>query len=336
MIINGFINAVDSHTAGEPTRVVTGGIPPVPGETMAEKMTYLENNMDTLRTSLMQEPRGHRDMFGAILTEPVSEGADIGVFFMNAGGYLSMCGHGSIGAVTVALETGMLPVKGKKTDLVLDTPSGLVRASATIEGSRVTDVSIVNVPSFLYRENTEVEVPPFGKLKFDIAFGGNFFAIIPAEALGMKITGQYTEALVSAGLKAREEINKKVAVSHPRKPHINRVDLVEIYDRHSRLRAANAVIFGAGALDRSPCGTGTSAKLAALYARGEISVGEEFIHESLFGTVMKARVLEETRVGDYPAIIPEITARAYITGFAQFVTDPEDPLKDGFLPETSG
>ncbi len=272
-------------------------------------------------------------MFGAILTEPAAPEADIGVIFMNAGGYLSMCGHGSIGAVTVALETGLLSVSESQATIILDTPSGLVRAAARVEKGRVTEVSIINVPSFLFREKVMVAVPDFGDLEFDISFGGNFFALIPAEALGMRITGKYTAALVDAGMRIKVEINKSVPVSHPEKPHINTVDLVEIYEKRSRLQASNAVIFGRGALDRSPCGTGTSAKLAALYARGEIGLGEEYIHESIFGTVMRSKVLEETSVGGIPAIIPEITARAYITGFLQLVIDPDDPLKDGFLPE---
>ncbi len=333
MNISRLVNVVDSHTAGEPTRVVTGGVLRIPGGSMAEKMAYLENEMDSLRTFLMQEPRGHRDMFGAILTEPVSPEADIGVIFMNAGGYLSMCGHGSIGAVTVALETGLLPVSGQQVKIILDTPTGLVQAGATIEKGRVTEVSIVNVPSFLYKEKVKITVPDLGELEFDISFGGNFFALIPVASLGMKISGKYTAALVDAGMRIKDEINKSVSVSHPEKPHINAIELVEIYEKRTRLHAANAVVFGRGALDRSPCGTGTCAKLATLYARGEIGLGEEYIHESIFGTVMRAKVLEETSVGGIPAIIPEVTARAYITGFLQLVIDPEDPLKDGFLPE---
>ena len=333
MIISRLIHVVDSHTAGEPTRVVTGGLPPLPGKSMAEKKAGLERDRDFLRTVLMHEPRGHRDMFGAILTEPVNPEADLGVIFMDTGGYLNMCGHGSIGAVTVALETGLLPAAGPEVKLVLDTPSGLVRAGAKIEKGRVTEVSIVNVPSFLFKEKAKVAVSGFGDLEFDISFGGNFFALIPAEDLGLKVTGKHTSALVEAGMRIKEEINRVVSVEHPEKPYINTIDLVEIYEKHSRLKAANAVVFGQGSLDRSPCGTGTCAKLAALYARGELALGEEYIHESVFGTVMKARVLEEVRVGDVPAIIPEITARAYITGFTQVVIDPEDPLKDGFLPE---
>ncbi len=332
MIITRLINVVDSHTAGEPTRVVTGGLPPIPGETIAERMSYLQKEMDSLRTCLMQEPRGHRDMFGAILTDPISSEADIGVIFMNAGGYLGMCGHGSIGAVTVAVETGLLNVSGDEGEIVLDTPSGLVRAGVKIESGRVTEVSIINVPSFLYKEKVVVEITDLGRLQFDIAFGGNFFAIIPAEDLGLKVEQSYIPDLVKIGMRIKAEINEQVSVAHPEKAHINAIELVEIYNKHSRLHASNAVIFGQGALDRSPCGTGTSAKLATLYARGEIEKGEEYLHESVFGTKMRARVLEETMVGNYKAVVPEVKARAYITGFMQFVIDPEDPLKDGFLP----
>lgn len=325
------INAVDSHTAGEPTRVVTGGLSRIPGESMAEKKSYLEQEMDSLRTLLLQEPRGHRNMFGAVLTEPATPGADIGVIFMDAGGYLNMCGHGSIGAVTVALETGILPLTGALTGLTLDTPGGLVRANVSAENGRVTAVSIINVPSFLFERDLELDVPGLGAIAVDIAFGGNFFALAPAADLGLKVSAESAAALVDAGMRIRERVNECVRVAHPERPHINSVDLVEIYERRSRLHGANAVVFGDRSLDRSPCGTGTCAKLAALHARGEIRAGEDYIHEGVLGTVMRGRVLEETAVSGIPAVVPEITARAYITGFLQAVVDPEDPLKDGFL-----
>lgn len=331
MLFSRLINVVDSHTAGEPTRVITGGVPPIPGSSMAEKKGYLEREMDDFRKILMREPRGHRDMFGALLTEPVSPEADIGVIFMENGGYLNMCGHGSIGAVTVALETGLLPNAGPIAKLTLDTPCGLVRASASIEQGRVTSVSIVNVPSFLFMSDLDFDVPGIGSIPVDIAFGGNFFALVPAEALGVRVSIGDATALVNAGMRIMETVNERIKVVHPEKPHIDSVELVEIYERRSRLHGVNAVVFGDSSLDRSPCGTGTSAKMAVLFARGEIEMGEEYIHESVLGTVMRGRVLEETSVSRIPAVVPEITARAHITAFSQVVLDPEDPLRDGFL-----
>lgn len=334
MYFSRYINTVDSHTAGEPTRVVTGGIPHLPGKTMVEKMTYMKKELDTVRTILMREPRGHRDMFGAVLTEPVTPGADIGVLFINAGGYLNMCGHGSIGCVTVALKTGILPITEPLTEVVLDTPSGLVRTRAYIEKGRVTRVSMVNVPSFVMEKDRPIDVPGLGTVAVDIVYGGNIFALVPAEIIGVTICGEKASELVDKGMRIKAAVNDQVKVTHPEKPHLNTVDLVEIYEKRSRLHGLNAVVFGDGALDRSPCGTGTSAKLAFLHARGDIKTGEDYIQESPIGTTMQGRILEETEVSGIPAVLPEVSARAFITSFAGFVVDPDDPMKDGFLLAT--
>ncbi|WFD11245.1 proline racemase [Tepidibacter hydrothermalis] len=327
------IHAVDSHTMGEPTRIVVGGVPNIPGKTMADKKEYLEKNMDTLRTSIMLEPRGHNDMFGSILTAPVNEEADFGIIFMDGGGYLNMCGHGSIGAITVAIETGMVEPKEPITEVVMDTPAGIVRSTAKVENGKVKEVSIVNVPAFHYKKDVEIEVPEIGKITFDISFGGSFFAIINAKQLGLKVEPKNSQKLTALGLEIRDIINKEIEIQHPTLSHINTVDLVEIYDEptHPEATYKNVVIFGQGQVDRSPCGTGTSAKLATLHSKGELKEGELFVYESILGTLFKGRIVGTGEVGDYNTITPEITASAYITGFNHFVIDPDDPLKYGFV-----
>lgn len=326
------IQAVDSHTMGEPTRVVTGGIPSIKGKTMPEKKAYLENNMDYVRTAIMHEPRGHKDMFGSIITAPTTEEADLGIIFMDGGGYLNMCGHGSIGAATIAVETGMVEVKEPYTDIVLEAPAGLVKAKVKVEKGKAVEASIVNVPSFLYKEGIVIDVPNIGNVKVDISFGGSFFALVDSRELGIDICPENSTKITEIGLVIRDIINKTVEIKHPTLDHIKTVDLVEIYGPSKNPKATyqNVVVFGEGQVDRSPCGTGTSAKMAALYAKGKLNIGEDFIYESILGTMFKGRILEETMVGSYKGIIPEITGSAYITGFNHFVIDEDDPVKYGF------
>lgn len=327
------INAVDSHTMGEPTRIITGGIPKIPGKTMADKKDYLEKHMDEVRTAVMHEPRGHNDMFGSIITAPVNDEADFGIIFMDGGGYLNMCGHGSIGAVTVAIETGMVPMVEPVTHVVMDTPAGIVKAQASVINGKVKEVSIVNVPAFLYKRDVKVSVPELGEITFDIAFGGSFFALIHAKQLGLKVEPKNTNKLTELSLKIRDIINSTVELQHPTLSHIKTVDLIEIYDEptHPDADYKNVVIFGQGQVDRSPCGTGTSAKMATLYGKGELKEGELFVYESILGTLFKGRIVGKSTAGEYDAIIPEITGSAYITGFNQFVIDPEDPVAYGFV-----
>ena len=299
---------------------------------MPEKKAYLENNMDYIRTAIMHEPRGHKDMFGSIITAPTKEEADLGIIFMDGGGYLNMCGHGSIGAATIAVETGMVEVKEPYTNIVLEAPAGLVKAKVKVKNGKAIEASIVNVPSFLYKEGLTIDVPNIGNVKVDISFGGSFFALVDSRELGIDICPENSTKLTEVGLMIRDIINSTVEIKHPTLEHIKTVDLVEIYGPAKNPQATyqNVVVFGEGQVDRSPCGTGTSAKMAALYAKGKLKIGEDFIYESILGTMFKGRVLEETMVGDYKGIIPEITGSAYITGFNHFVIDEDDPVKYGF------
>ncbi len=333
MKLTNSLHAIDSHTMGEPTRIVVGGIPKIPGKIMAEKKMYLERNMDHIRTAIMHEPRGHNDMFGSIITAPVSEEADFGIIFMDGGGYLNMCGHGSIGAVTVAIETGMVQAVEPITVVTLDTPAGLVKARAKVENGKVKEVSFVNVPAFLYKENVKIELPKIGEIELDISFGGSFFAIVDAKQLGVKVNLENASKLTEIGLEIREIINDTIEIRHPELSHINTVDLVEIYDEptHPEATYKNVVIFGQGQFDRSPCGTGTCAKLATLYAKGKLKEEEYFVYESIIGTIFKGKIVGTGQMGEFKTVTPEITGSAFITGFNHFIIDPEDPVKHGFI-----
>lgn len=281
----------------------------------------------------MHEPRGHNDMFGSIITTPTLPEADLGIIFMDGGGYLNMCGHGTIGAATIAVETGMVEFTEPITNIIFDSPAGLVRTKVRVVNGKAKEVSVVNVPSFLYKKDVQVDVPEIGKVTFDISFGGSFFAIVKDSELGVAIDPKNTNIIIERAMELRNIINKEIEVKHPTHPHIKTVDLVEVYGNPKSDGAdyQNVVIFGSGQADRSPCGTGTSAKMAALYAKGELGINEPFTYESIINTKFKGRILEETTVGEFKAVIPEITGSAFITGFNHLVIDEEDPVAYGFI-----
>jgi proline racemase len=324
-------SAVDSHTEGMPTRVVTGGVGPIPGASMLERKLHFEEHLDHLRLLLMREPRGHGAMSGAILQPPLTEGADWGVLFIEVTGCLPMCGHGTIGVATVLVETGMVEVTEPETLVRLDTPAGLVEARVAVEGGRARSVSLRNVPSFLLGAGRRVQVNG-GALDYDMAFGGNFYALLPAESAGLTVDPARSSELIEAGLELMEAINRTEPPVHPADERIagcrHVVFTAPGEDGPHSQRTATSI--HPGWLDRSPCGTGTSAKLAQLHARGELAVGDEFVSRSVIGTRFGARIVAETEVAGLPAVVPEITGRAWITGMAQYVLDPEDPFPAGF------
>lgn len=326
------ISAIDTHAAGEPTRIVLSGLPPIAGRTMAAKKHDMAEHLDYFRTLLMQEPRGHRDMFGAILTPPTTPQAHYGVLFMDSGGYLDMCGHGVISMATALIETGMISPTEPETLVVFDTAAGLVESRAKVEGHQVVDVSVVNVASFLYDRDVELDLPEVGRVTIDVAFGGNFFAMVRADHLGLTIHAAHLAQLTRFGMLINQAVNAKVQVVHPTQPHIATVALTEIYEPPTRTtpHAKSAVIFGHGQLDRSPCGTGLSAAMATLYARGELSLDEELVSESIIGTRFRGKLLRRVPVGNDVAVEPVFSGEAYITGLQQFVVDPNDPVKYGF------
>jgi proline racemase len=326
------IQAVDSHTAGEPTRIVTGGLPPIPGATMAEKRANLQKSFDHLRRALVLEPRGHDAIVLAYLLPPCRPEAQLGVVFANDAGYLGMCGHGAIGVATVAVAMGMVPAIEPFTDVVLDTPAGAVTCRVAVQGGKAKSVTITNVPSFLFRQRVIVPVHGFGKVAADVAYGGNWFAFVEAQQLGLEVNKTHLPVLLQAATAVREALVREgVRGVHPDGGGEEIVDHVKLFcgiDGEEHGSRALTLCPGV-AYDRSPCGTGTSAKLAVLHAKGEIAVGEWFVSESVLGTRFRARVVQEVQVGPFTAIVPEVEGSAWITGFPNFVLDPDDPCVHG-------
>jgi proline racemase len=326
-------HAVDSHTEGMPTRVITGGVGVIPGTTMAERRRHFVAHLDHLRTLLMYEPRGHSAMSGAILQPPTREDADYGVLFIEVSGCLPMCGHGTIGVATVLVETGMVPVEEPVTTIRLDTPAGLVVAEVAVRDGAACEVTIRNVPSYSCGLDLTVrEVQGYGEVTYDLAFGGNFYAILPIESLGLPFDRSYKQDILTAGLALMDAINDQARPVHPEDPAISGCHHVQFVApgstaKHSR----HAMAIHPGWFDRSPCGTGTSARLAQLHARGEIAPGDELVNESFIGTRFVGRIAGETTVAGLPAVVPEITGRAWLTGTAQYFLDPDDPFPAGFL-----
>lgn len=326
--------AIDSHTAGEPTRIVVGGIPRIPGRSMAEKQEYFKSNFDYLRGALMREPRGHKDMFGALLVEPANNKADFGVLFMSCTTHNYMCGHASIGIAKVAVETGLVDVVEPVTKVTLDTPSGLVESYVGVEHNSVKSVTVRNVPSFIYKSTT-IDVPEIGEIPIDIAFGGIFHAIVSSEDIRIRVKPENIQKLREAGDQIRRAVSTQIKTVHPERSYINETKDVRIYDKpmHPKADAKVVVITGEGQVDRSPCGTGTCAHMAMLFSKGKIGLNEKITHESIIGSLLEGKLIARTKVGKHDAVIPEITGNAYITGICTFILDPEDPMKYGFLVE---
>lgn len=323
-VLENYIQTIDAHAMGEAARIVVDGIPKIQGHSMMEKKLYMQSEMDHVRKLLMHEPRGHLNMFGAILTEPCSPECDLGVLFMDSGGYLNMCGHGTIASVTVAINNGLIP---KKDKVLLDTPSGLVECQVVFENERVKEVSFINVPAFLLKKNISVLVENIGYVNMDIAFGGSFFAIVDAKQFNLKLNIEEQDKIASLGMTIRKAANEQLTVSHPEIPEIRTIDLVEFSLELGRNYYRNAVVFGNGQIDRSPCGTGTCAKLSTL----NLNPGEQIIQESIIGSTFKGTVVDYLRVQNYEAIIPRITGSAWMTGIHKFSLDATDPYKEGFL-----
>ena len=334
-MIDRVISVIDTHTAGEPTRIVVGGLPRIRGRSMLEKRNDFEKNYDRIRTMILREPRGHNDMFGAALVEPVNPDADLGVIFMSTGDYPRaypyMCGHGAIGLISAAVELGMVKRTEPVTKVLLDTPDGLVRGWASVKNDQVVEVEIENVPAFLYQKDLPVKIDGKGEILVDIAFNAGFFILCPAKALGLSIVPEQASRLSKHCLKLRDAVNKAIRIDFQEKSYFKTVDVVELYDKpdHPDAHCKNVVVFGAGQMDRSPCGTGTSAKMACLFARGELKINEVFINESITGTLFRGRVVNAYEENGFLKVIPRISSQAYITGINQLISHTEDPMKFG-------
>ncbi|MDW3208277.1 MAG: 4-hydroxyproline epimerase [Reichenbachiella sp.] len=322
---------VDAHTCGNPVRVVAGGGPNLIGANMSEKRQHFLKEYDWIRTGLMFEPRGHDMMSGSILFPPSDPKNDIGVLFIETSGCLPMCGHGTIGTVTIAIEEGLITPKvpGK---LRLETPAGLVLVDYLQEGKKVKWVKLTNVKSYLAAENLTIESSDLGELTFDVAYGGNFYAIVDPQKNFSGVHKNTAGDLIRWSQELRNKINDKYEFVHPENDTIRGLSHMlwtgDPIDPTSTAR--NAVFYGDKAIDRSPCGTGTSARLAQWHAKGKLKMGEEFVHESYIGSKFIGRVEEETTLGDKPAIVPSIQGWAQVTGYNNIIIDDDDPYAHGF------
>jgi len=329
------LSTIDSHTAGQPTRLVVGGLPRLRGATVGEKMLHARREMNDIRAFLMNEPRGRQDMYGALFTEPADPAADFGLIFMNTQQYTTMCGHAIIGATTTVVETGMAPAVEPETVVVFETPVGLVRTRAQVRDGRVLQVAFDNMPAFAHQLDARLVTTDMGELLVDIVYSGGFFMLLGAEQLKIELVPSNAATLAELGSRLRRLANAQFAVGHPDLPFVTTIDAVEFHapaelEAGGELLVRNASTFGENTIDRSPCGTGTGAMMALLHARGELQVGQECISESIIGSRFTGRIVRETLVGDYQAIVPRVAGRAHLTGFHQFVLGPEDPFPHGF------
>jgi proline racemase len=325
------ISTIDMHAGGEPLRIFTAGLPPIEGQTVLEKRRYFREHYDHIRTGTMWEPRGHADMYGAIITPSVD--ADLDVFFLHNEGYSAMCGHAIIALTKLAIETGLVCKDGDNPRLTINVPAGKVHAKALIEDGKVREVSFLNVPSFIYLRDQQVDVPGLGQVRFDIAYGGAFYAFVEAEPFGLSFTPKDYNQLIDHGRRIKQSVMTHFPIKHPFE-----ADLVFLYGtiftgpalesgHHSR----NVCIFADGELDRSATGTGVSARAALPYAKGQLSLNEKITIESILGSTMTVRAVEVTRFGPYEAVIPEVSGTASITGRNEFYFDPDDPFREGFI-----
>ncbi len=317
-----------------PTRVVVGGIDPSPGNTMFERREYARAQLDGLRRLLMEEPRGHGSMSGAILMPPADKRADLGVLFIEVSGFLPMCGHGTIGVCTVAVETGLVNVTEPETTITLDTPAGLVRANVEVRDGKARSVTLTNVPSFLAMRDAVVHVEGLDDVRFDLAYGGNCYAIVAASDAGLTLALEEAPRVIERGLCIMKAISKQHRFTHPLEHRIDELRHVlftappTVVGAHAK----GAVVLHPGALDRSPCGTGTSARMAQRYSRGEQMLHEEFVHESFLGSCFTGCLVDEIALRNgVRAVVPTIRGRAWISGRAQWTLDPDDPFPNGFL-----
>jgi len=325
------ITTIEMHTGGEPLRVFTSGLPPIKGHTVLEKRRYFREHYDHIRRGIIWEPRGHADMYGAVITP--SADADLDVFFLHNEGYSTMCGHAIIALTKLVIETGLVRSVGSNSQIVFNVPAGKVYARARIENGQVREASFRNVPSFLYLRDQSVDVPGLGPVHFDVAYGGAFYAFVDAEPLSLSLTADDYSRLIDYGRRIKQAVAANYSIEHPFED-----DLSFLYGtifigpasesgHHSR----NVCIFAEGEVDRSPTGTGVSARAAIHYAKGDLVLDQKITIESIVGSVMTVAAVEATRFGPYDAIVPEVSGTASITGRNEFYFDPDDPFREGFI-----
>lgn len=329
-----YINCIDAHTGGEPLRIITSGLPPIPGKTILEKRNYVLEHYDHLRKMMMLEPRGHSGMYGCILTEPVTEDGDFGVLFTHNEGLSSMCGHGIIAVTKVAVETGMILAEEGENIVRIDAPAGRITAFADVKNGEVENVRFQNVPCFIYRENIKVDVDGIGEITADIAYGGAFYVYLDVTKVNMHVTPDLSDKLARVGMEIKHKVMDAMEIVHPTEPGINWLYGTIFYEPIRRdgnkILTKNVCIFAEGQIDRSPTGTGTGGRVALHYFKGEMGDTDELVNDSIIDTTMIGRVISKTKVAEYDAVITEVSGTAHIMGFNQLVLDPKDPLPEGF------
>jgi trans-L-3-hydroxyproline dehydratase len=327
------ISTIDMHTGGEPLRILVDGYPEIRGGSILEKRRYFRDHLDYIRKGIIWEPRGHADMYGALITEACTEKADFGTFFLHNEGYSTMCGHAIIALTKFALDTGLIDKGGANPELVIDAPPGQIWSQANLKDGVVDSVSFRNVPSFVLHRDQQIEIPGLGRIRYDVAFGGAFYAIVDADQLALDLDPSAVSSLIDAGMQVKRAVMKTQEITHPFEP-----DLSFLYGtiftgkpEISKHSSRNVCIFANGEVDRSATGSGVSARAALHHARGELKPGEYMEIESILGTTMKVELAEITNYGPFDAVIPKVSGTASFTGRNRFWFDPEDPLKGGFI-----
>ena len=333
MTVSHRIATIEMHTGGEPFRIVTSGLPPLPGASIVARRRWCAENIDDIRRALIFEPRGHADMYAGYLTEPVTPGADFGVIFLHNEGYSDHCGHGTIALATAAVEFGWVTRKMPETRVGIDAPCGFIEAFVAWDGHNAGAVRFVNVPSFVWLADAAVYTPDFGRVSGDICFGGAFYFYVDGRPFGLEIRPQNIEALIRFGAQVKAAANIAYPLAHPEIPELNHIygTIIDGEPLDPGSSQANCCIFADRQVDRSPTGSGTAGRAAQLFARGRLRLGESFTNESVVGSVMGGRVLRQTQVGPFPAVIPEVSGRAHIAGQATWTLDSADPFAHGFL-----
>ncbi len=327
-----YLSCIDTHSSGEATRILVGGIPKLKGETMQEKQAYFQEHYDHLRPTMLKEPRGFAGMLGAVLTEPCRPEADVGVIYLWTDGYFNACGDSTYSCSAALVNTGMVEVEEPYTNITFDTVAGLVKTRVKVEDGEAKSIAMMGVPSFYYK-TIKMDVPDVGEVEADVAYGGLWYAFIDAESIGLEPTLENKDHWIPLGWKIRNHIADSMKVDHPEYPELNILDLVTFYTEPSveGAHSRHWNVFGPKQSCRSPAGTCSNARMAALYGKEELKPGEEFVAESTISTLHYGKIADEVKVGKYRAILPEVSATAYITAINQIVIDPDDPQKGGFL-----
>jgi proline racemase len=326
------IITIDSHTQGEPTRLLISGVDSLPGRTMKAKRDYFESRFDQVRMLLTREPRGHRGIMAAVVTEPISPNGTFGLFYMDARRYPYLCGHATIGAVVSLVDTGAIAVADGDTVITVDTPSGPLEAHTRIQNGHVTSVAIDMVPSFVFDTGCEVTVDGCDDIPVDLVCVGGFFAMVSARRIGIELIPENIPRLIPLGMAVIEAANRALTVYHPQRPEVNTVDVTEFYDKDPKTGTHRSmVVYGESNLDRSPCGTGTTAKMTLFHHQGKLNTGEVLKNTGPLGTVFEGRVVQTLSIQEFNGIVGRVKGNAQITGYHHFVVDSHDPFQNGFL-----